>query len=162
MSKEIFKLESLGRGFYRVKYLGKSFYFHVFLCRKNKQSIDEEIADLGLDAAVHALIPENSIVSINQFVQGVLHYYIYERTYTRIRNKGLLLLMFILGLKQLKDVISKINADFADSDNYYLVVVGNRKVSAPDRCVDADLVFDLNNDDYEILAKNVQSVLEML
>ncbi|ADI32649.1 hypothetical protein [Staphylothermus hellenicus] len=163
MNNKIFSLETIEKGFYMINYLGKTIYFHIFSCKKSRENIDEEIDRLKLDnKTVYALIPVNTIQSINQLIQGVLHYYIYEKTYTRIRNKGLLLSMFILGQKQLRDTINKINNGFSSSKNYYLIIIGDQKTSIRDKCVPTDLVFDLRDDDFKVLAKNIQSVLETL
>ncbi|ABN70005.1 hypothetical protein Smar_0905 [Staphylothermus marinus F1] len=163
MDNKIFNLETIEKGFYMINYLGKTIYFYIFYCKKSRENIDEELDNLKLDDKnVYALIPVNAIYSINQLVQGVLHYIVYEKTYTRIRNKGLLLSMFILGQRQLRDTINKINTGFVSSKNYYLIIIGNQKISISNKCDPADLVFDLKEHDFKVLAKNIQSILEML
>ncbi len=162
MSDKIIDLKYLGN-IYELKYFGRKMLFKVLKCFKQNPILEEELKLFNQYFKIYALIPEKLLETDLQILQGIIHFHIYGETLKRIKNKGLLLSMLILGRKQLRDVIGDLNSSYQVSKNYYIVVIGNELKHIPSNCVYYRLSFENPvRRDYEVLSKNIQTLLDTI
>jgi hypothetical protein len=148
---------------YELRYFGRKILFGILKCLKQNTSLKEELKLYNKYFKTYALIPEKLLETDLQILQGIIHFYIYSETLKRIKNKGLLLLMLILGRKQLRDVIDDLSNGYQVSRNYYIVVIGDELKHVPGNCIYYKLSFkNPARKDYEILSKNIQTLLDTI
>jgi len=100
---------------------------YILLCEKLCSNLDDEITTREIENSLpHTIIPVNSVSSIHQVVQGIVHYVIYESRQRRIKNRGLLLAALILGFNQINDLIENLKKHFETSPYYYLIGVNSK------------------------------------
>lgn len=100
--------------------------FNVYLydCNNVTYRLLDEVSYRGLkpDQAL-TLIPVDLIENPLQLLQGSIYYTLYSNRLQRIRNKGLLLALFILGCRQLNELIESLENSISKSSRYYVVGV---------------------------------------
>ncbi|RLG80829.1 MAG: hypothetical protein DRO13_02725 [Thermoprotei archaeon] len=150
-------------GRYYIKYLEQTLYFNVYKCRKEESTLDEELEKVGeFNSKALALIPASAISSFFQIVQGVINYHLYGKTF-RVRNKGLLLAMFILGLDQINKVIRELKEEYARSNDYYVVTIEGGCKMGSKKCTPFSVsTIELNREALQILAKNLGAILRKI
>jgi len=113
---------SIGKGGGTLHYFGEEIRFYTYECIGEKQSFTEELADLNIDnSKTIAIIPKKLIKDDFQIIQGVFHYHVFQDSFRKIRNKGLLLAMMILGFNQIERVVEEVGEKYS-VDKTYLVV----------------------------------------
>jgi len=159
----LFKIESLGKGLYVIHYLNKIMFFSIYKCTKRYSSLEWELQSI-LDICrnkITALIPVNAIITDLQIIQGVFNFYIYKESFAKIRNKGLLLSMFILGMDQLKTTIDFLTRKYNESSEYFLVILDKIKVNRG-KCIPYSFKSNFERNELLILSKNISNILEKL
>lgn len=103
-----------------------TFYIYIYNCKNITHHLLEEVTLRGFkpDQAL-TLIPVDLIDNPLQIIQGAIHYKLYSDRLQRIRNQGLLLALFILGFRQLNELIETLENGISRSNIYYVVGVDN-------------------------------------
>jgi len=113
---------SIGKGRGTLHYFGEEIRFYTYECIGEKQSFTEELVDLNIDDSKPiAIVPKKLIKDDFQIIQGVFHYHVFQNSFKKIRNKGLLLAMMILGFNQIERVVEEVGEKY-NVDKTYLVI----------------------------------------
>lgn len=97
---------------------------YLYLCEAKTTSLLEEVEYRGFDPRNPiTLIPLNLVESTVQLLQGSLYYKLYAHRVHRVRNQGLLLASFILGVRQLNELLDQLEKSFVNTNKYYIVSV---------------------------------------
>jgi hypothetical protein len=164
LSDKIIELKHSGN-IYELRYFGRKILFGILKCTKQNTVLEEELKLYNKYFKTYTLIPEKLLETDLQVLQGIIHFHIYSEALRRIKNKGLLLSMLILGRKQLRDVIDDLNNSYQVSKNYYvIVIIVNDKIEhIPGNCIYYRLSFENpTRKDYEVLSKNIQTLLDTM
>ncbi|MEM4717725.1 MAG: hypothetical protein QXE81_03060 [Desulfurococcaceae archaeon] len=112
---------------------------YLYLCKAKTTSLLEEIEYRKFNSKNPiTLIPVNLVENMVQLLQGSLYYKIYAQRVHRVRNQGLLLASFILGVRQLNDLLDILEKSFVNTDKYYIVGVDTPLVDTSE-CVNPGL-----------------------
>ncbi|MCD6195541.1 MAG: hypothetical protein J7J82_01980 [Staphylothermus sp.] len=152
---------------YVVNYFGNRIEFTILICSRKTSSLDKEIELLSISQKDPiAIIPKTLISNDLQFIQGIIHYYVYRKD-VRVFNEGLFLSMLIIGEKQFKDVVKKLNKEFVRNNDYYLVMYLNneelrRKLLCHSfkNCAPYNVVIRFKN--LGAVIKNIRTIIELL
>ncbi|MCD6300809.1 MAG: hypothetical protein J7L82_01920, partial [Staphylothermus sp.] len=112
-----------------------------------------------------AIIPKSLVSNDLQFIQGIIHYYLYRKD-VYVSNEGLFLSLLILGEKQFKDVVEKLNKEFIKNNEYYIVIyldedAGRKLVSKCfQNCIPHKIVIRFEN--LGVIVKNIQAIIDLL
>ncbi|MCY0867974.1 MAG: hypothetical protein OWQ48_01915 [Desulfurococcus sp.] len=163
-------VESLPGGFHRISLFEKTVYLRISVCSRRKNSLDEELEELGERTGVTIAIIPLSMTSIPQIVQGALHFIIYKKEFSRFKNKGLLLLMLSTGYTQISKALSKARDLFEGSLEYYLVELAEEPPVEPgwqasingEYCKPLKKLEQVGVSDFTPLVKNLHALLEMI
>lgn len=138
-----------------------SFDLYIYLCRNktNKLLSEVQLRSIKPDDPA-ALIPVTLIETPLQLIQGAIYYRIYSDRLTRIRNKGLLLASMILGVKQLGELIDKLEKEVGRGVDYYLVSV-DTPLDAVNECSSINME-EVRSTSLSALVKNTQFVISMI
>ena len=147
--------------------MGEKIEFTTLLCSKKTSALDKEIELLGIDPKDPvAIIPKDLVQNDLQFLQGIIHYYLYRED-MHVFNEGLFLSMLITGEKQFKDIVEKLKKTFETNEHYYLVIyLGKGEFEkkslfrVPENCVPYNIIIDFKN--LRNAVKNIRALFELL
>lgn len=133
----------------------------IHLCRNITSKLFDEVKlrSIKQDDPM-ALIPVTLVETPLQLIQGAIYYKIYSSRITRIRNKGLLLASMSLGIKQLNELVDKLENEIERGVDYYLVSV-DAEPAITSSCNPADLS-GVEDRSLHTLVKNTQFIISMI
>ncbi len=109
---------------YRLKYFDEELDIYIYICKKTSNEIDNEIKNIGITSKLPiALLPKDLIENDLQLILGPIYYHLYREKFSKVKNKGLLLSMFILGYTQLKDLIDDVKKYYRLSEQYFITTI---------------------------------------
>lgn len=113
----------LVNGRHELTYLNSKYCFCISVCTKERSSIEEEVEQLSARYnLVQAIIPERLVRTPLQFIQAVLNYYLYGEE-LGVKNKGLLLSMFVIGEDQISEAVNVLRREYVESSKYFLLAL---------------------------------------
>ncbi|MET1160244.1 MAG: hypothetical protein ABWW65_04725 [Thermoprotei archaeon] len=154
--------------FIRINYFDKTYQASVCKCSRVHEKLDNEVVfltrQLEESCDVFTIIPENIVTKeeiLLRVIQGCIHYILYSNEF-KVKNRGLLLAMLILGHKQLADVIDNLNKAYASSSSYFLVIINPDK-ACPSNCKGlAYSTIEFKRKFLSNLAKNILALIERI
>lgn len=136
---------------------------YIYLCNKLCKDLHEEVSKRGLNPVEPmAILPTKIVHSVLQIIQNSIHYKIYSKNLSRIKNKGLLLAMLITGINQVSKMLDLLERSYEESDSYYLVSV-DKKPLIINKCSPLELGNHLTIGlDPMHLVKNIDLLFQMI
>ncbi|WP_440060121.1 hypothetical protein ACSU1N_02920 [Thermogladius sp. 4427co] len=153
---------SVLKGTITIRYLNSEYVAKTYICFKQCSTLKDEVTKLGLTPEQPiALIPESLVKYSLQILQGLIHYYANNNLFQRVKHRGLLLAMLILGDRQISELLENLEKGFASSKRYILVSA-DPGYGKPSNCEDYTLKDLTLPEDLTIVIKNIAVVLNLL
>lgn len=149
-------------GKYIIQYLDKKIGFSVFLCEKKFDTLKKELNYRSIKSGEPiALIPSSLVKTFLQFIYATLAYAIYSKIF-KIRNQGLILVMFLIGEDQIIDTINILENEYGKADKYYILIIGSNRSKADLSTCKPYVYKDNPLLDLEVIVKNLDVLIKHL
>ncbi|MEM0378873.1 MAG: hypothetical protein QXP68_04835 [Thermosphaera sp.] len=154
---------STGEGGFLLRISGVELKLFIYKCVKKRGDLDEELAARKLSPDKPAtILPASMLKTPLQLFQAAAHYVIYREELSRFKNKGLLLLLLATGHTQINELIADLRRHYAVSNDYFVISLGDEGFDKTGCVGFKDYDLSLDEESYNILAKNVSSLLSLL
>jgi len=153
------KVERIGDGTYKLSYLDKELVLKIYVCAKRYEDLDDELQYRGVKPEQYtSLVPETAVYSNLQVIFAALATLTYGEEY-RVKNRGLLFAMFLIGEDQISTVTSLLREGYKASSKYYLITLERDLCCNTTNCHPVNLLEQKCDLNVDVIEKNLDMII---